>query len=180
METLTEWESPVSRDSSGAHRDQKRRSKNPEEKYHLSYSWFSNFEWREWEKMFRDHQQRDVMIGLVLPLLGPYDLDWSSRNISHRSSGLLKSLSHSHRRKSDDLSLLKLPAAALGSIQFLSHCLRVSWHFPFIVALTSLISYLFQKVSTTTSELKMKTLNYTSPNVAKISINLSSINWKLE
>lgn len=164
----------------GPIRDQKRRGKNPEEKYPLSYSWFSDSEWREWQTMFRAHQQRDVMIGFVLPLVGLYDQDWPSRSISHRSSGLLKSLSHPHRGKSDDLSLLKLPAAALGSIRFHSHCRRVSWHFPFIVALTSLISYLFQKVSTTTSELKMKTLNYTYPNVVKISINLNPIIWKLE
>lgn len=51
----------------------------------------------------------------------------------------------------------------------------VSRHFLITVALTSLISYLFEKVSLTTSKSKLKICNYAYPNSVKILINLSPI-----
>lgn len=94
-------------------------------------------------------------------LTGPLEL-WAAEPLV-----CWKALSHPHTGKLADLSLLKSPAPALGSGLFHLHCLPSILTFPFTVALTSLISCLFEKISMTTSESKIKMLNYTYPNIAK-------------
>lgn len=126
------------------------------------------------------HQQRDFMISLHLtsrwpewawPTLETYELrsPWSAERLSHTpTEGNQMTLAF--------WNYLLLLLAQFSFICTASQCPDISHH----SCSHSFISYLFEKVSMTTSESKMRTFNYTYPNMVKILINLSPIIWKLE
>lgn len=92
----------------------------------------------------------------VLPIVGQYDFDSPLRSVSCRAM----------EGKEMDFSLLKLPAAALGSILF---------RLQFPTALTCPMHscshqphFLPERVSVIVSESKIKMINYTYLNVVKV------------
>lgn len=116
----------------------------------------------------------------ILPPVGQCDLGWASGSVSCRASGLLKSALPSPPREISWPSPFEITCCC-SWLSAVSPALAPSiLTFPFTVALTGLISCLSEKVSLTTSESKIKMLNYTYPNMVKISTNLSPIIWRLE